>query len=281
MSNDLKFSVLLSIYKDENPEYLDECLKSVFLNSVIPNEVVIVEDGPLTRQLYEKLELYSIKYKEIIKRVPIQHNVGLGRALAIGLKECSHNLVARMDADDICMPNRFQLQLAEFDKDANLTLLGSYIDEFDDDPEKTTLTREVPLNQTDILKFARKRNPFNHMTVMFKKDKVLEVGNYRKVLDIGYEDYDLWIRILKAGFKVKNLDISMVKVRTGESMLKRRGNKKRLKTALYFRKYLKDIGFINVFEFFIYSLHTIAFSFSPVPFKRWLYKNILRSRLQE
>src|SRR5699024_2401591 len=119
-------------------------------------------------------------------------------------------------------------------------------------------------------------NPFNHMTVMFKKENILKVGNYRKVLDIGFEDYDLWIRLLINNFKVKNIPESLVKVRAGQAMMQRRSDKKRLKTGLYFRKNLYDLGFINFFEFIVYSMYTILFSFSPIFVKKILYKNILR-----
>lgn len=278
--NNLKFSVLISVYKKESPLYFKECMESILLNSVIPDEIVIVEDGELTEELYNVINQFECKYENIIKRVPLDKNVGLGQALNKGLEKCSYNLVARMDADDICAPNRFEIQIAEFQKDSELILLGSYINEFDRYPEEVNLARKVPLEQSEIIKFAKIRNPFNHMTVMFRKDKILEVGSYRKVFDIGYEDYDLWVRVLKAGYKAKNLDIPLVYVRTGKAMLKRRGNKKRLRTALYFRKHLKDIGFINSFEFIVYSLLTIIFSFSPIILKGWLYKNILRSEAQ-
>lgn len=274
--DDFRFSLLISVYKAENPLYLQECLDSIFLSSLIPAEIVIVEDGPLTDSLYKVLEKYETDSNTIIKRIPLPNNVGLGQALAIGLQECSFNIVGRMDTDDICMFNRFELQIKEFQKDEDLVLVGSYIDEFDDDSQKVRSTRKVPLKQADILKYAKKRNPFNHMTVMYNKNKVLEVGNYRKVLDIGYEDYDLWVRMLNAGHKVKNLDSSTVKVRTGESMLKRRGNKKRLKTALYFRKQMLKIGYINIFEYYFYSLITVLFSFSPIILKGYIYKSILR-----
>lgn len=273
----LKFSVLLSVYKAENPTFLQECLDSVLSNSVVPDELVIVEDGPLTTLLYETLEKYEAESNTVIKRVRLKENVGLGQALALGLQQCTYNIIARMDTDDICMSNRFELQLAEFQKDDELVLLGGHIDEFNIDPQQTTSTRKVPLTHEKILRYAKKRNPFNHMTVMFKKDKVLAVGNYRKLTDIGYEDYDLWVRILKAGFKVQNLDLSLVKMRTGTAMLKRRGNKRRLRTALYFRKHLKDTGFITKFEYIRFSLYSIAFSFSPIILKQWLYKNILRN----
>lgn len=276
MKDNFEFSVLLSVYKAENPVFLNECLKSIFDNSLVPDEVVIVEDGPLTDELNKVLNSFSKKHNEIIKRVPIEYNVGLGQALSIGLKACSHSLVARMDTDDICISNRFELQIKEFQEDNDLVIVGSYIEEFEGDSQKTHLIRKVPLNQKEIFEFAKKRNPFNHVTVMFKKDKVLEVGNYRKVMDIGYEDYDLWVRILKAGFKVKNIDIPTVKVRTGKDMLKRRGDKKRLKTALYFRKYLLNIGFISRIEWLVYSFFTIVFVFSPVSIKGWAYKNLLR-----
>ena len=275
--NNTKFSVLVSVYRGERHDFFEQCLESIFLNTVLPTEVVIVEDGPLTKELYSVIEKYSVMHSDKIKRLPLENNVGLGNALKIGLEACKYNIVARMDTDDICINNRFQVQLNEFNKDNQLVILGSCIEEFDETPKCITGTRKVPLTHLEILKFAKKRNPFNHMTVMFKKDKVLEVGNYRKVLDIGYEDYDLWIRLLIKGYKGKNLEEPVVKVRTGNAMIKRRGDKKRLKTALYFRKYMKEVGFINNVEYISYCLYTIIFAYSPGIIKKIMYKCILRN----
>lgn len=273
--NDIKFSVLMSVYVNENPTYFQDCLESVMENTVKPDEIVIIEDGPLNESLYNIIKRYESMHKNIV-RYSLKENVGLGKALSIGVNACSHNLIARMDTDDICVPERFKLQLEEFIKDRNLVLVGSYIDEFDDDPQQVKLTRTVPLVQSDIEKYAKRRNPFNHMTVMFKKDIVVKVGNYRKVYDIGYEDYDLWIRLLNAQYKVRNIEKSTVKVRTGDAMLKRRGNKKRLLTALHFRKIMKKIGYINYYEYLLYCFLTILFSYSPSSIKAIIYKTMLR-----
>ena len=212
----MNFSVLMSIYKKEKPEYFSLCMKSLFEQSIIPTEIVIVKDGPLTEELDNIIDEYINKYPNILKTVPLEINQGLGKALAIGVENCSHELIARMDTDDICAPDRFEIQLKEFEKNTDLDILGSCIIEFESTPNNVLSERNVPLEHNDIYNFARKRNPFNHMTVMYKKSKVLEAGNYQP--PNGFEDYYLWARMLVNGCKAKNISKPLVYARTGLDM---------------------------------------------------------------
>ena len=216
-------SLLMSVYIKENPEYFRQSLKSALGQTVKAKEIVLILDGPITTELQEVIIDFKKDNLEVLKVVPLDNNVGLGKALAIGVEVCKYDLVARMDTDDIMLPSRIEKQYSEFTKDPNLTIVGSNIDEFYDSPKSIVGRRIVPETNREIREFSKKRNPFNHMTVMFKKKAVLDVGNYQPMM--GFEDYYLWVRLLKAGYKGKNIQESLVYARTGEGMYARRGGK--------------------------------------------------------
>lgn len=271
----MKYSLLMSVYCKEKPEYLTACLESVFDSTVLPDDVVIVKDGPLTDELDAILNEYAAKY-DTINIVPLETNQGLGIALNHGLAHCKNELIARMDTDDICERDRFEAQLAVFEKDNDVSVVGGYITEFIGEPDNIISTRKVPLTSEELRLYGRKRNPVNHVTVMFRKHDIISAGSYQKVKDVGYEDYDLWIRLIVADKKIVNIDKVLVNVRVGEDMYKRRGDKKRLITALYFRKKLWKIGYYSFFHYIIYSAETLVFSCVPASVREILYKKILR-----
>ena len=271
----MEYSVLMSVYAKENPQYLDECMRSVFDSTVPSNDVVVVKDGPLTPELDEVLEAYAVRH-DALRIFALAENSGLGVALNYGLTQCRNILVARMDTDDICVKDRFETQLKVFEADPAVSVVGGYITEFVESVENTVSIRRVPSTTTQIREFGKKRNPVNHVTVMFNKDDIMNVGSYQKVKDVGYEDYDLWIRLLLADKKIINIERTLVYVRIGEDMYKRRGNKKRLKTALYFRKKLWQVGYCSFFCYLLRSAETIAFSCVPSFVRGFLYRRVLR-----
>lgn len=271
----MKFTVLISVYKKENPIYLSECLDSVLSNTVLPDEIIIVKDGELTAELDSVLDSYC-EADSTIKLIPLKENCGLGRALSEGLKYCSYDMVARMDTDDICASDRFETQLNYLQSHEEVSLVGGYITEFIDDKANIVSMRKVPLSFEDIKVYSKKRNPVNHVSVMFRKKDILDVGGYQKVKDVGYEDYDLWIRLIMAGCVIENIDKVLVNVRVGADMYKRRGNKKRLKTALFFRKKLWKLHYYGFFSYVLYSAETIAFACVPSFVRKFLYKKVLR-----
>lgn len=151
----MKFTVLMSVYYKEKPEYLQLALESVINQTVKPNEIVLVEDGKLTEELQAVITKYQQNYPDIFKTYALQQNQGLGKALNFGMKKCSNELIARMDTDDIAELNRFELQIKEFKQDKELMLCGGQIAEFADNPTEITSYRSVPLKHNAILNFAK------------------------------------------------------------------------------------------------------------------------------
>ena len=270
----MKFTVLMSVYYKEKPEYLQLALESVINQTVKPNEIVLVEDGKLTNELQAVITEYLQKYPAIFKTYALKQNQGLGKALNFGMQKCSYELIARMDTDDIAEPNRFELQIKEFEQNKELMLCGGQIAEFADNPAEITGYRKVPLKHNEILNFAKKRNPFNHITVMFKKQAVQNVGGY---MDMPYfEDYWLWVRMLKAGYKAKNVDKVLVKVRAGQDMIARRGGLNYAKCIIRFERALHKIGIINIAEMIGYITLRCIVSIMPEGLRLWIYRWKLR-----
>lgn len=264
----------MSVYKKEKAEYLKLALDSVINQTLKPDEIVLVQDGELTKELYAVIKRYKQKYSNVFKTYALKQNQGLGKALNFGMEKCSYELIARMDTDDIAEPNRFELQLQEFIKDKDLALCGGQIAEFADNPNKITGYRNVPLVHNEILNFCKKRNPFNHMTVMFKKQAVQNVGGYQHMPY--FEDYWLWARLLKAYYKAKNVDAVLVKVRAGQDMIARRGGWKYVKCITRFEKALYKIGIINLFDLLVYIFLRSAVAIIPESLRLVIYKLKLR-----
>lgn len=221
----MNFSVLMSVYHKENPLFLSDALNSVYAQTVKPTEVVLVQDGPLTEELYAVINSWKSKLSVI--DVVMASNVGLGEALNQGLQHCSYELVARMDTDDIALPTRFEQQLAVFDSQ-NIDVCGSWISEFDNDPSVILSIRQVPENHANIKKFAMSKNPMNHPSVMFKKTTVVKCGGYQNILY--FEDYYLWLSLIKSGATLYNIPSPLVHMRAGFSQLSRRSG------YLYFKR---------------------------------------------
>lgn len=270
----MKFTVLVSVYYKEKPEYLQLALESIINQTAKPNEIVLVQDGKLTEELQAVITEYLQNYTTIFKTYALQQNQGLGKALNFGMQKCSNELIARMDTDDIAEPNRFELQIEEFEKDKELMLCGGQIAEFADNTTEITGYRNVPLKHNEILNFAKKRNPFNHMTVMFKKQAVQSVGGYMDMLY--FEDYWLWVRMLKAGCKAKNVDEVLVKVRAGQNMIARRGGLSYTKCIIQFEKSMYRIEIINFTEMIGYITLRSIVSVMPESLRLLIYRWKLR-----
>lgn len=220
----INFSILMSIYYKESPEYFETCMQSLWYEQFLkPNEIVLVKDGLLTEALEAVIEKWKAELKDILKIVQLEENVGLGNALNIGLTHCSNEWVFRMDTDDICTPDRFEKQISFIRKNPEISILSGQIKEFDGSLENITGIKAVPLSHDEILKFLRTRNPFNHMAIAYKKSVIESVGGYQHHLYM--EDYNLWLRVLSAGFRSANLEDTLVLVRAGNDMVKRRKGK--------------------------------------------------------
>jgi len=243
----MKFSLLISIYHKEKPEYFDRCMQSIWDEQTIkPNEIILVEDGKLTPQLYKVVDNWQNKIGDIFKIISLEQNVGLGDALNIGLKKCSYELIARMDTDDIALSNRFEKQLQVFEN-SDIDICSSWVAEFEDDEENIISYKKVPKNHNKIINFAKKRNPINHPAVIYKKSIVQKAGGYKKMF--WFEDYYLWIRMILNGAKFYNIQEPLVKMRAGFSQLDRRRGLNYIKAEVKFLTTIKQEGFLNSYEF--------------------------------
>jgi glycosyltransferase involved in cell wall biosynthesis len=263
------FSVLISVYSKEIPDFFRRSLESIWSDqSVRPNEIVIVKDGPVTAELSNVIDDFC----EIapIKVITLERNMGLGIALAEGLASCSNNIVARMDGDDISYPIRFEEQFNYLMSNSNIDLVGSWIAEFENSPDDLISLRKVPETTDTILKYAKHRNPINHPSVMFKKSSVLNAGNY-KVFE-SMEDYSLWVRMLLNGCEVHNIQKPLLFFRSSRSMYKRRHGKSYYFKELRFQGWLLRIGFINKFQFSINYIIRIMPRLLPISFLKIIYR---------
>ena len=269
----MSFSVLMSIYKAEKPSYLIMSLNSVLNQTLQASEIIIVEDGPLTTDLYAILDEFESK-NPIIRRLRLSENHGLGYALCEGLKYCRYELVARMDTDDICKPNRFEVQVEFMEKNYEVDVLGTWIDEFFDVKENIVSIRKVPEGSKGLYEFGKKRNPMNHPTVMFRKSSVLKAGSYQTCMLL--EDYYLWVKMLKMGMVFYNIQESLLYFRLSHDIYKRRGGLKYAITEVKFQIELHKIGYLTIFE----TIRNIASRFfvrvMPVCIRRRIYRRLLR-----
>ena len=271
---DLKFSVLMSVYINEKPKYLEMSINSILNQNLLPNEFVIIKDGPLTKELNVLLENYA-KKNSIIKLIEIKENVGLGKALNEGLKYCSYDYVARMDSDDISLKDRFKKQISYLKNHSECDVIGGNIMEFDDQSGKNISIRKVPVDSSSILSFFKKRNPMNHVTVMFKKKSVLKVGSY---MDCPYfEDYYLWARMLKNKMNFTNINDILVRVRAGRSMSSRRGHFTYVKSIFNFENKLLKLGLINIFTYIFNVLSRSIVALVPNRIRYYIYQEKLRN----
>lgn len=238
-----KYSVLMSLYEKENPEFLRASLDSMLNQTILPDEIVLVEDGPLTGELQDVVNEYRNNNSDLLNIVVNEQNLGLGMSLNKGLKACKNELVARMDTDDIAVSNRCEKQINFFASNPSVTIVGGQIAEFNTSPKEITGRRVVPENDRDIKCFMRKRCPFNHMTVMFKKSDIMRAGNYKDWY--WNEDYYLWIRLALKNYQFANLPDTLVYARTGEGMYQRRGGAAYFKSEAAIQKLMLDEKIID------------------------------------
>jgi glycosyltransferase involved in cell wall biosynthesis len=264
-------SVLICIYKGDKPEYFREAVRSVLNQTVKPNEIIVVVDGMISDAMAKVLGEITVNSK-IVKVVRLPKNVGVGAASNEGLKHCKNELVAKMDADDVAVPNRLELQLAEFKKDSKLVLLGGQIAEFSGDVENIVSYRRVPTTAKAIRQFARRRSPFNNQTVMYKKSAVLSVGGYPKLNRA--EDYYLFSKLIVEGYKVKNLSSVLVLFRLDDNAIERRRTWKHTKEMIRARNEIKKLGLASRFDVLLASVAQVAIFVTPPFFAKWFYRRL-------
>lgn len=263
------FSVLISIYRKENPIWFREALGSVFAQSVLPTEIVLVEDGPLTEELYAVIDEYQEKYP-IFNIVKNETNLGLGLALRNGILAAKNEILARMDTDDIIPSHRFETQLAKMKEGYDVVSCWSSL--FLNERSNVIAVKTRPENHEDIVKLAHKRSPVCHAAAFMKKSAVINAGNYlhRQY----YEDYNLWVRMILNGSRFYNVQESLYDVRTTDAQLNRRAGFSFLKNELKYLKEFYDLGFYSLGDLIKNSSIRIVVRLMPNGLRRGVFKKI-------
>lgn len=270
------FSVIISVYKNDKPEYVRVALDSMMVNqSVKPEEIVLVQDGSVPDELSSVLSEYEEKYAEVMHIIRLEKNGGLGNAMKLGVENAKYDFVARMDSDDICLPKRFEKQLAYLEKHPECDILGGQITEFIDTPDNIVGKREVPQTNEEIYGYMKSRCAFNHPTVMFRKKAVLDAGNYQDWF--WNEDYYLWIRMMKNRCVMANLPDVLVNMRSGRDQYNRRGGRKYFDSEIGIKKLMLRNGLITKTQFVVnYIQRFIIQLLLPNSVRGWVYRKFAR-----
>ena len=244
-------SVLISVYIKEKAKNLKEALESIIEQTFLPKETVLVKDGPLNEELDKVIDIYKERFAKKgveLKVVALEENKGLSLALNEGLKFCSCEYVARMDSDDIADAQRLALQYEFLENNKDIAALGSDIIEFVE-KGKALRTKTMPTEYEKLYRYAKLRNPLNHMTVVFKKSVIESLGGY---IHLPYlEDYYLWSRLLASGYKIANIDKALVWAREDRDFAARRGGTSYFKNYMFLRKKQREIKLTNFFEYIL------------------------------
>lgn len=272
----MQYSVLMSVYIKDQYDNTKRAIESMLNQTKKPEQYVIVIDGAINEDLNILLDEYKRNYPELFTIVKIERNSGLANALNVGLKVCRNDLVARMDADDISLQDRCEKILNKFENDYDMDICGCNLDEFFDSPDDIVSTRKVPSNYDEIKLFMRRRQPFNHPTVIYKKSKVIASGGYPTIKR--KEDFDLFSRMLHDGCYANNIDESLYLYHSDKDNYKRRKTLLNLKASIYvYWRHLKRGG-CSFLDFIIMCAAEVLFFVLPYPVMKCLSDNLLREK---
>ena len=276
----MRYSVLMSVYKNDSPEFLKLALESIYEKQTRkPDEIVVVFDGPLTEELYSVLETFGRGKEGIVKYYPQDVNKGLGEALRIGSEKCTGDYIFRMDSDDISANDRFANKIAYVESHPEIDVLGTDIAEFEEDPtESNTRKRVCPAEHKDIVKMGKKRNPMNHVTVCMKKSALQKCGGYQTLLLL--EAYYLWLNMIVSGCRLANINKSLVYVRVGNGFDSKRGSKDRIKGWKVLQSFMLEHNMITRFEARMNMLYIWGFVSVPKWAKKVIYNKFLRKKVR-
>lgn len=272
--NNPRFSVCMSVYKNDKPADFLTAVRSIYNQTVAPNEVVLVVDGPVGDELKEAIATLQAEIA-VLNVIRLSTNQGHAIARQAALMAAKNELVAVMDADDIAVPNRFEKQLKVFDEYSEVSVVGGLINEFIGTPENVVGTRIVPEQDADIKAYLKSRCPMNQQTVMFRKKDIEAVGGYKHWYC--EEDYYLWIRLALAGYQFYNIQENLVDVRVGEEMYQRRGGWRYFKSEASLQCYMWRLGMIGIARY----LYNVAIRFAvqvamPNVVRGWVFRIFAR-----
>ena len=272
----MKYSVLMSVYKNEKVEYFVEAIESLLSQTIPPEEIVLVRDGAVYEELQNIINKYINEYPSLFTYLPLEENGGLGAALRYGLPHCRNELIGRMDTDDISAPDRFEKQLEFMKNNPDVDIVGGNISEFLGSPDQIVQYRVVYGTHEEIVKDITNRSPLNHVTVMFKKEAVLRAGSYEDFYQ--FEDWFLWVKMYLSGCKFANLNTPLVNVRIFD-MSARRGGMKYYKSCKRLLDYMKSHKMIGTFKYLkVNTVRFIGYVLLPNKLRAFLYKKMLRKK---
>ena len=261
-----RFSVLMAFYAKDDPDHLRQAMGSICSQTLLPDEVVLVQDGQVSQKLSSVIDGFTNLMN--LKLLVSEDNFGLARALNLGLAHCTHDLVIRMDADDVSYPNRFETQIRFMASHEGIDASSCIVEEWCGELKLLLGERKLPVNHSSLVKFGKIRSPLNHPAVVYRKSKVIAAGGYPPSFP---EDHFLWIKLIRSGAKLANLDTPLVQMRCGEEMLARRGlpfllGEIRLLNQLWKWRQL------TVKEYLTAMIGRIILRVAPVWVRRFLYK---------
>ncbi|MBM3249735.1 MAG: glycosyltransferase [Candidatus Omnitrophica bacterium] len=268
------FSVLITVYDKENPEYFKEALESIINQTLMPSQVVVVKDGPLTKELDEVLGYFMKAHPDLFTALVFDKQIGRGEALRRGVERCKFGIIAIMDSDDISCSDRFKKEADFLENNSEIDIVGSFAFEFMDKESNIWGRRNLPTEHEDIVRFAKKRMPVNHVTIMFKRDVILRAGNYENLF--GFEDYYLMVRAIKSGSRLANIPEYLAKVRISDDMFRRRGGFRYLLNEIEAQKKFLAIGFLSYPEFLSNIFMKSIVRLMPNFARKHFYKAFLR-----
>ena len=268
----LDYSVLMTVYKKDSPEFFLQSVESMLNQTVKTNDFVLVCDGDLTEELETAIRKAFIGNEVILNLVRLPQNVGLGQALHDGLPLCKNEWVARMDDDDIAHPDRCETELRFIEEHPGFSIVGSYVNEFDVDPTSPLRVKVVPTNNDEINKFSRRRNPFNHSTVMIRRDDIIKAGNYSTMRT--NQDVDTWVRVLNNGFKGANIGRPLVDFRFDKNTYERRKEWKNIKLMMNVWKNFRRKHYCSFGDYLHVCFVQIVVFLMPSRLLKWAYDNL-------
>lgn len=272
------FSVITSVYRNDKPEFIQVALDSMLINQTVkPTEIVLVRDGLVPVTLEAVLNEYETRFPDVFNIIRLEQNGGLGNALKLGVETAKYDIVARMDSDDICLPNRFELQLKYMELHPNVDIIGGQMTEFIDTPDNIIGKRIVPCTNDEIYNFMKNRCALNHVTVMFRKEAVLKAGNYQDWF--WNEDYYLWVRMMIAKCKFANVPNVLVNVRSGADQYARRGGRKYYESEKGIKKLQLENKMITKKEYLYFvSQRYILQILMPNWLRGWVFRKLARKK---
>lgn len=270
------FSVLITVYFKDSPSAFDQALTSIWYDQELkPKEIVLVCDGPLSESLDAVVNKWSCKSDVLLNVIRLEQNQGLPIALNTGLSACKYNIVARMDSDDISLPQRFSKQISFLRDNPQYSVVGSWIKEFSSLDNLHGPIRKLPVKDRDLSDFAKYRCPLNHMSVIYKKEHVLNCGGYSNLKNS--QDFHLWGRMLGAGYNIANLPEVLVLANADYKMYQRRGGLHFIRIEYKIQRDFYRCGFLSFSEAVKSFTLRIPIRLMPGALRSIVYKRLFRS----